>query len=130
VIFIANTGLELRDKCGQGNMTVVTMKIGIVISGGDVSGINNFIFQIAKLASADITFLMVEYRLLDKNHQEIAWRDLVDFSICSLPVITSGRTTRKLLRSEYETIAKKLNRCVLMCSLWPAAMAACSFSIR
>lgn len=31
------------------------MKIGIVISGGDVSGINNFIFQIARLASADIT---------------------------------------------------------------------------
>jgi 6-phosphofructokinase 1 len=61
VIFIANTGLELRDKCGQANMTVVTMKIGIVISGGDVSGINNFIFQIAKLASAEITILMVEY---------------------------------------------------------------------
>ena len=31
------------------------MKIGMVISGGDVSGINNFIFQIARLASADIT---------------------------------------------------------------------------
>jgi hypothetical protein len=28
VIFVANPGLELRDKCGQGNMTVVTMKIG------------------------------------------------------------------------------------------------------
>ncbi|BBS93896.1 hypothetical protein WP7S18C02_45110 [Klebsiella sp. WP7-S18-CRE-02] len=31
------------------------MKIGIVISGGDVSGINNFIFQIARLANAQIT---------------------------------------------------------------------------
>lgn len=31
------------------------MKIGIVISGGDVSGINNFIFQIARLADAEIT---------------------------------------------------------------------------
>jgi hypothetical protein len=31
------------------------------ISGGDVSGINNFIFQIARLASADITCLMAEY---------------------------------------------------------------------
>jgi hypothetical protein len=29
-----------------GNMTVVIMKIGIVISGGDVSGINNFIFRL------------------------------------------------------------------------------------
>ncbi|MDM7157791.1 hypothetical protein, partial [Klebsiella pneumoniae] len=26
------------------------MKIGIVISGGDVSGMNNFIFQIARQA--------------------------------------------------------------------------------
>lgn len=31
------------------------MKIGIVISGGDVSGINNFIFQVARLANAQIT---------------------------------------------------------------------------
>ncbi|HCI3131687.1 TPA: permease, partial [Klebsiella pneumoniae] len=31
------------------------MKIGIVISGGDVSGMNNFIFQIARQANADIT---------------------------------------------------------------------------
>ena len=31
------------------------MKIGIVISGGDVSGMNNFIFQIAGQANADIT---------------------------------------------------------------------------
>lgn len=88
---------------------MVTMKIGIVISGGDVSGINNFIFQVAKLASAEITIFNGGIPgLLDKNHQEIAWRDLVDFSICSLPVITSGRTTRKLLRSEYETIARKI----------------------
>jgi hypothetical protein len=41
--------------------TETGMKIGIVISGGDVSGINNFIFQIARLASADITLLMAEY---------------------------------------------------------------------
>ena len=31
------------------------MNIGVVISGGDVSGINNFIFQIARLAKARIT---------------------------------------------------------------------------
>ncbi len=31
------------------------MKIGIVISGGDVSGMNNFIFQIAGQADAEIT---------------------------------------------------------------------------
>lgn len=85
------------------------MKIGMVISGGDVSGINNFIFQIARLASADITLFNGGIPgLLDKNHHEVAWRDLVDFSIASIPIITSGRTSRRLLRSEYETIAKKI----------------------
>ncbi|MGM1327741.1 6-phosphofructokinase, partial [Klebsiella michiganensis] len=85
------------------------MKIGMVISGGDVSGINNFIFQIARLASADFTLFNGGIPgLLDKNHHEVAWRDLVDFSIASIPIITSGRTSRRLLRSEYETIAKKI----------------------
>lgn len=85
------------------------MKIGVVISGGDVSGINNFIFQIARLAQAEITLFNGGIPgLLEKKHNEIAWCDLVDFSIASIPIITSGRTTRKLVRSEYEAIAKKL----------------------
>lgn len=85
------------------------MKIGVVISGGDVSGINNFIFQVARLTQAEITLFNGGIPgLLEKKHNEIAWRDLVDFSIASIPIITSGRTTRKLVRSEYETIAKKL----------------------
>jgi len=85
------------------------MKIGIVISGGDVSGINNFIFQIAKLANAQITLFNGGISgLLEKNHHEVSWRDLVDFSITSIPVIASGRTTRKLQRSEYDIIAKKI----------------------
>lgn len=85
------------------------MKIGIVISGGDVSGINNFIFQVARLAGAQITLFNGGIPgLLDKNHREISWSDLVDFSISSIPLITSGRTARNLQRSEYETIAKKI----------------------
>lgn len=85
------------------------MKIGIVISGGDVSGINNFIFQIAKLANAQIILFNGGISgLLEKNHHEVSWRDLVDFSITSIPVIASGRTTRKLQRSEYDIIAKKI----------------------
>ena len=85
------------------------MKIGIVISGGDVSGINNFIFQIARLACAQITLFNGGIPgLLDKNHREVSWSDLVDFSISSIPIITSGRTARNLQRSEYETIAKKV----------------------
>lgn len=85
------------------------MKIGIVISGGDVSGINNFIFQVARLAGAQITLFNGGIPgLLDKNHREVSWSDLVDFSISSIPLITSGRTARNLQRSEYETIAKKI----------------------
>ncbi len=85
------------------------MKIGIVISGGDVSGINNFIFQVARLACARITLFNGGIPgLLDKNHREVSWSDLVDFSISSIPLITSGRTARNLQRSEYETIAKKI----------------------
>lgn len=85
------------------------MKIGIVISGGDVSGMNNFIFQIARQANADITLFNGGIPgLLEKSHQDMAWRDLVDYSITAVPIITSGRTSRKLQRSEYESIAKKL----------------------
>ena len=58
------------------------MKIGIVISGGDVSGMNNFIFQIARQANADITLFNGGIPgLLEKSHQDMAWRDLVDYSI-------------------------------------------------
>ncbi|CDL07670.1 6-phosphofructokinase [Klebsiella pneumoniae IS43] len=84
------------------------MKIGIVISGGDVSGMNNFIFQIARQANADITLFNGGIPgLLEKSHQDMAWRDLVDYSITAVPIITSGRTSRKLQRSEYEMHAKK-----------------------
>ncbi|WP_312952513.1 6-phosphofructokinase [Superficieibacter sp.] len=85
------------------------MKIGIVISGGDVTGINNFIFQIARIAGAEITLFNGGIPgLMEKEHQNICWRDLVDFSIAPIPIITSGRTTRKLMRSEYLQISKKL----------------------
>ena len=85
------------------------MKIGIVISGGDVSGINNFIFQVAKIANAQITLFNGGIPgLLEKNHHEVSWCDLVDFSISAIPMITSGRTARKLQRSEYENIARKI----------------------
>lgn len=85
------------------------MRIGMVISGGDVTGINNFIFQIARMTQAEmILFNGGIPGLLDNVCQEISQRDLVDFSITSLPVMQSGRTARKLIRSEYETIARQL----------------------
>jgi len=85
------------------------MKIGIVISGGDVSGINNFVFQICKLTQADIVLFNGGIPgLLANTHQAISFRDLVDFSVSSMPIITSGRTNRKLIAREYEVISKHL----------------------
>ncbi|MCL8281996.1 6-phosphofructokinase [Pseudomonas aeruginosa] len=74
------------------------MKIGIVISGGDVSGMNNFIFQIARQANADITLFNGGIPgLLEKSHQDMAWRDLVDYSITAVPIITSFSFTNLTL---------------------------------
>lgn len=109
VISIANNRLEVREKCFHGSFGGNVMKIGIVVSGGDVSGMNNFIFQIARFTNAEITLFNGGITgLLEKDHHDVAWRDLVDFSIAAIPIITSGRTSRKLQRSEYEIIAKKI----------------------
>jgi 6-phosphofructokinase 1 len=85
------------------------MRIGMMISGGDVSGINNFIFQVAKLAQASIILFQGGIPgIVANRHQAISERDLVDLSISAVPVISSGRTSRKLVRSEYEDISKQL----------------------
>lgn len=85
------------------------MRIGMVISGGDVTGINNFVFQISRLAQAEIVLFNGGIPgLLQNNHQAISVRDLVDFSVAAIPIMSSGRTQRKLMGSEYETIAKQL----------------------
>lgn len=58
----------------------------------------------------------------------MAWRDLVDYSITAVPIITSGRTSRKLQRSEYESIAKKkLKSLRIDVLIMAGGMAACSF---
>ncbi|MFN1140321.1 6-phosphofructokinase [Serratia quinivorans] len=85
------------------------MKIGVVISGGDVTGINNFIFQVARLAQADIILFNGGIPgLLTNQHQAISRRDLVDYAISAMPIMSSGRTAKKLIASEYETISKQL----------------------
>lgn len=85
------------------------MRIGMVISGGDVTGINNFILQVGRMTQAEMVLFNGGIPgLLDNVCQEISQRDLLDFSITSIPVMQSGRTARKLIRSEYETIARQL----------------------
>ncbi|MCW8113792.1 6-phosphofructokinase [Yersinia intermedia] len=85
------------------------MKIGVVISGGDVTGINNFIFQIAKLAQAEIVLFNAGIPgLLANQHNPISERDLVDYSISATPFISSGRTSHRPTPGEYEGISKQL----------------------
>lgn len=85
------------------------MRIGMVISGGDVAGINNFIFQVARLAQANMVLFNGGIPgLLENCHQEMTWRDLVDYSVAPIPLMQSGRTEKKLVRSEYERIARQL----------------------
>lgn len=87
------------------------MKIGIAISGGDSSGINNFIFQVARLSSADITiFNGGIHGLLNGNKIEVSYRDLIDYSISSMPIISSGRSERYLNQGEYQQIAARLKK--------------------
>ena len=77
----------------------MTMRIGMVISGGDVTGINNFVYQISRLTQAEMVLFNGGIPgLLENKHQEIAHRDLVDYAIAAIPVMQSGRTTRKLIR--------------------------------
>ena len=85
------------------------MRIGMVISGGDVTGINNFVFQIGRMAQAEMVIFDGGIPgLLENNHREIGMRDLLDFSIASIPVMQSGLTVKYLVRSEYELIARLL----------------------
>ncbi|HHI4976902.1 TPA: 6-phosphofructokinase [Vibrio parahaemolyticus] len=87
------------------------MRIGIVLSGGDGVGINNFVYQIARLSQADIVIYNggINGLLLDKKI-EMSFRDLADFSTSSMPIISSGRTSRMLIEDEYVTIATRLKR--------------------
>jgi hypothetical protein len=76
------------------------------------------LFSDCETGSADITMFNGGIPgLLEKNHQEIAWRIWL-ISHLFTAVITSGRTTRKLLRVNMKH-CQKLSRCALMCSLWP-----------
>lgn len=67
------------------------MKIGIVISGGDVFGMNNFIFQIVRQVNVDIMLFNGGISgLLEKSYQDMVWCDLVDYLIIVVLIIILG----------------------------------------
>lgn len=85
------------------------MRIGLVVSGGDSTGINNFIFQIANLARAEIVIFNGGIQgLLENNNQHISYRDMLDFSVSSMPIISSGRTEKLLTDDEYQVVVGNL----------------------
>ncbi|MFA0084306.1 6-phosphofructokinase [Vibrio sp. 10N.261.51.F12] len=87
------------------------MKLGIVVSGGDAVGVNNFIYQVAKMSNSKIVIYNGGVNgLLSNNKKEISFRDLADYSLSPMPVISSGRTSRHLNPEEYATIAAHLHK--------------------
>jgi len=92
------------------------MKIGLVISGGDVSGMNNFLFQINRLTETEIVIFDGGINGLIKNcAKEISARDLVDLSISPVPLISSGRKEEKCRKADYEKIVKNIRSKKLDC---------------
>ncbi len=92
------------------------MKPGLVISGGDVSGMNNFLFQINRMTESEIVIFDGGINgLIDNRFKEISRRDLVDLSISSVPLIASGRREEKCTKAEYEKIVKNIRQRKLDC---------------
>lgn len=92
------------------------MKIGLVISGGDVSGINNVLFQINRMTNYEIVIFDGGINGLLKNSaKDIARRDLVDFSLSPVPLIASGRREEKCKKADYEKIVKNIRKKKIDC---------------
>lgn len=86
------------------------MNVGIIISGGDGSGINNFIHNINTMLEYENFYLfngglngLLKNAYIKKNKHE-----LLDFSLLDFPCIQSGRTDKKLDEADKKTIYKNL----------------------
>ncbi|CAM2807907.1 6-phosphofructokinase [Vibrio mytili] len=87
------------------------MRIAIAISGGDAVGINNFLLQISKNTCSDIVLYDGGINgLLNDKFKEATYRDLIDYALSPMPILTSGRTENKLVEGEYLRIVKNLNK--------------------
>ncbi|WP_304163654.1 6-phosphofructokinase [Lonsdalea britannica] len=92
------------------------MRIGLVLSGGDVSGMNNFLFQINRMTDSDMVIFDGGINgLIENRCKDIARRDLIDLSLSSVPLVASGRKEDKCRKSDYEKIVKNLRHKKLDC---------------
>lgn len=84
------------------------MKIALLISGGDGSGINNFIYNLVRDSEDEFIFFNDGINgLLENKYLKISEKDLLDYSLIDFPILRTGRTKRKLIDEEYKKI--KLN---------------------
>lgn len=92
------------------------MRIGLVLSGGDVSGMNNFLFQINRMTKSDMVIFDGGINgLIENRCKDISRRDLVDLSLSSVPLLASGRKEDKCRKSDYERIVKNIRHKKLDC---------------
>ncbi|MGL5956548.1 MAG: 6-phosphofructokinase [Brevinema sp.] len=88
------------------------MNIGIVISGGDGSGINNFLHNVNIMLDYDKFYL---YNgglngLLRNSFVSTKKHELLDFSLLEFPCIQSGRTSKILDHKDKEIIYQNLKQ--------------------
>ena len=89
------------------------MNIGLAISGGDGSGINNFIHSFCSYLDDNNNFYFFQNGLngLLENNVEIKSKYYaLDYSLSDLPCISSGRTSRMLDDNDRKIILENLKK--------------------
>lgn len=70
---------------------------------------NNFLFQINRMTDSEIVIFDGGINgLIENRFKEITKKDLVDFSISPVPLISSGRREEKCRKADYERIVKNI----------------------
>lgn len=81
------------------------MKIALLISGGDGSGINNFIYNLVRNSENEFIFFNNGINgLLENQYLKISERDLLDYSLIDFPILRTGRTKKRLEQKDYEKV--------------------------
>lgn len=86
------------------------MNIGIAISGGDGSGINNFVYSMCSLLKKDKIYLFKGglIGLLSNDFSVVSSEDALDFSLSDFPFVRSARTDKILNYDDIEKISSNL----------------------
>ncbi|MGL5964318.1 MAG: 6-phosphofructokinase [Fusobacteriaceae bacterium] len=87
------------------------MKIALLISGGDGSGINNFIYNLIRDSENEFIFFNDGINgLLENNYFKMSEKDILDYALSDFPILRTGRTKEKLVEEQYQKIKQNLDR--------------------